>query len=166
MNRARSPLAPMKALASARLARFLPTDSGYAPFGWRWLRGLNVLPIALLGFEDLRPLVEDAFAREFIGSWMMTLVDFEEDLHAAQAAEDRIAFLAERRIAPLEDAITRLSGWHGFSEAYREEERLREERERARLAMRTRSIWGGVMIHIGVALTMDMLALRGLPPHG
>ncbi len=34
------------------------------------------------------------------------------------------------------------------------------------LAMRTRSIWGGVMIHIGVAVTMDMLALRGLPPHG
>jgi membrane protease YdiL (CAAX protease family) len=33
------------------------------------------------------------------------------------------------------------------------------------LAMRTRSIWGGVLIHIGVALTMDMLALRGLPPH-
>jgi len=32
------------------------------------------------------------------------------------------------------------------------------------LAMRTRSIWGGVLIHIGVAVTMDMLALRGLPP--
>ena len=31
------------------------------------------------------------------------------------------------------------------------------------LAMRTRSIWGGVLIHIGVAITMDMLALRGLP---
>jgi membrane protease YdiL (CAAX protease family) len=27
------------------------------------------------------------------------------------------------------------------------------------LAIRTRSIWGGVLIHIGVALTMDMLAL-------
>jgi membrane protease YdiL (CAAX protease family) len=33
------------------------------------------------------------------------------------------------------------------------------------LAMRTRSIWGGVLIHIGVAITMDMLALRGLPVH-
>lgn len=31
------------------------------------------------------------------------------------------------------------------------------------LAMRTRSIWGGVLIHIGVAITMDMLALQGLP---
>jgi hypothetical protein len=30
--------------------------------------------------------------------------------------------------------------------------------------MRTRSIWGGVLIHIGVAVTMDMLALQGLPP--
>jgi membrane protease YdiL (CAAX protease family) len=28
------------------------------------------------------------------------------------------------------------------------------------LAMRTRSIWGGVLIHIGVAISMDVLALR------
>jgi membrane protease YdiL (CAAX protease family) len=34
------------------------------------------------------------------------------------------------------------------------------------LAMRTRSIWGGVLIHIGVATTMDMLALHGCPPIG
>ncbi len=34
------------------------------------------------------------------------------------------------------------------------------------LAMRTKSIWGGVLIHIGVAVTMDVLALRGCPPLG
>ena len=34
------------------------------------------------------------------------------------------------------------------------------------LAMRTRSIWGGVLIHVGVATTMDVLALRGCPPLG
>lgn len=34
------------------------------------------------------------------------------------------------------------------------------------LAMRTRSIWGGALIHIGVATTMDVLALRGCPPMG
>jgi membrane protease YdiL (CAAX protease family) len=34
------------------------------------------------------------------------------------------------------------------------------------LAMRTRSIWGGVVIHIGVATTMDVLALAGCPPMG
>lgn len=34
------------------------------------------------------------------------------------------------------------------------------------LAMRTRSIWGGVLIHIGVATMMDVLALRGCPPMG
>ena len=34
------------------------------------------------------------------------------------------------------------------------------------LAMRTKSIWGGVLIHIGVATTMDVLALRGCPPIG
>jgi len=34
------------------------------------------------------------------------------------------------------------------------------------LAMRTRSIWGGVVIHVCVAVTMDVLALRGCPPFG
>jgi len=34
------------------------------------------------------------------------------------------------------------------------------------LAMRTRSIWGGVLIHVGVALTMDWLALTQCPPPG
>ncbi len=32
------------------------------------------------------------------------------------------------------------------------------------LAMRTRSIWGGIVIHVGVALTMDWLALSHCPP--
>ncbi len=32
------------------------------------------------------------------------------------------------------------------------------------LAMRTRSIWGGVLIHVGVALSMDLLAMHGCPP--
>jgi uncharacterized protein len=32
------------------------------------------------------------------------------------------------------------------------------------LAMRTRSIWGGVLIHVGVAVSMDLLALQHCPP--
>ena len=32
------------------------------------------------------------------------------------------------------------------------------------LAMRTRSIWGGVLIHVGVAFTMDWLAVAECPP--
>jgi len=34
------------------------------------------------------------------------------------------------------------------------------------LALRSRSIWGGVMVHVTIALTMDIAALlqgRGLP---
>lgn len=34
------------------------------------------------------------------------------------------------------------------------------------VAMRTKSIWGGVLIHVGVAMTMDVMALRGCPPMG
>lgn len=32
------------------------------------------------------------------------------------------------------------------------------------LALRTKSIWGGVVAHVGVALTMDLLALSHCPP--
>ena len=32
------------------------------------------------------------------------------------------------------------------------------------IAMRTRSIWGGVFIHVGVAVTMDLIALEDCPP--
>jgi membrane protease YdiL (CAAX protease family) len=32
------------------------------------------------------------------------------------------------------------------------------------LSMRTRSIWGGVLVHVGVALTMDCLAVAQCPP--
>lgn len=32
------------------------------------------------------------------------------------------------------------------------------------LALRTKSIWGGVLIHVGVALTMDLLAVSHCPP--
>ena len=34
------------------------------------------------------------------------------------------------------------------------------------LAMRTRSIWGGVLIHVGVAWTMDLLAVQHCKPTG
>jgi membrane protease YdiL (CAAX protease family) len=33
------------------------------------------------------------------------------------------------------------------------------------IALRTKSIWGGVFIHIGVAITMDLLTLKYLPIH-
>jgi hypothetical protein len=32
-----------------KVASFLPTDPGYAPFGWQRLRGLNMLPLMLAG---------------------------------------------------------------------------------------------------------------------
>lgn len=38
---------------SALLAQWLPTDPGYAAFGWRWLRGFNMLPLALVCFVGL-----------------------------------------------------------------------------------------------------------------
>ncbi len=40
----RGPAIPL----SDTLADFVPTDPGYAPFGWGMLRGLNMLPVALV----------------------------------------------------------------------------------------------------------------------
>jgi membrane protease YdiL (CAAX protease family) len=34
------------------------------------------------------------------------------------------------------------------------------------LALRTRSIWGGVLIHLGVAISMDLFTVGQLPPPG
>ena len=45
--------------AAAALARWLPTDSGYAPFGFRLLRGLNVLPYALVAGVTLVWMLSD-----------------------------------------------------------------------------------------------------------
>ena len=39
--------------AAGALARWLPSDPGYAPFGLRWLRGLNVLPYGLVAGANL-----------------------------------------------------------------------------------------------------------------
>jgi hypothetical protein len=94
-----------------------PQAASFVWFGWQQA-------VALLGLEDLEPLVADAFERELIDPTIMDLEDFEEDLRAACAAEahaDPAGFLAGRNIAPLEDAVAELSRWHAFSEAYRRE---------------------------------------------
>jgi uncharacterized protein len=89
--------------------------------------------VALLGLEELKPLVADAFERELVDPSIMDFEDFEADLRDASAAEaraDPVGFLAGRDIAPLEDAVAELSRWHAFAEEYRRE----KEREAARAA--------------------------------
>jgi hypothetical protein len=96
-----------------------PQETSFAWFGWQ-------RAVAVLGLEEFRPLVADAFERRFVDPAVMGFEHFLEDLRSAQASPDPLSFLAGQGIGPLEDAVAELSGWHAFSEEGR--------RERAALA--------------------------------
>ncbi len=100
-------------------------ESTDAPFGWiGWQQA-----VALLGLERLQPVVRSVFERGLIGPEFMDFVDFEKDLAAGVAAatpEARQALLDEAHMAPITDAVALLSSWHGFSEAFRQEQAARE----------------------------------------
>jgi hypothetical protein len=92
-----------------------PRETSFAWFGWQ-------RAVGLLGLEELRPLVANAFERRFVDPTVMGFEHFLEDLRSAQASADPISFFTDRRIGPLEDAVAELSGWHAFSEEGRREE--------------------------------------------
>jgi hypothetical protein len=89
-----------------------PRAMSFAWFGWQ-------KAVAVLGLEDFRPLVADAFERGFVDPSVMGLEHFLEDLRAARECADPLALLVSRGIAPLEDAIAELSRWHAFSEEHK-----------------------------------------------
>jgi hypothetical protein len=72
--------------------------------------------IALLGLEDLVPLVEAAFDRGFIDMGMLGAQHFHKTLAAArQAAEPTAVFERHvRDVGRLDSAVAHLSGWAAF----------------------------------------------------
>lgn len=95
-------------------AKMQPQRELFAWFGWQ-------KSIALLGLEELKPLVAAAFERGFVDPTVMDYGHFLEDLRLAQTSEDVVALLADQHISPLEDAIAELSKWHAFSEEHKRE---------------------------------------------
>jgi uncharacterized protein len=92
--------------------------------------------VALLGLDGLRPRAVALFRRRLIPRSFMELRDFEEDLRAGLAAETveaRLALLERHHLSSVRDAIGLLSGWHAFSERYRQELAERERRDAERL---------------------------------
>ena len=79
--------------------------------------------IAYLGFEDLRPLVRQAFDNDLVSPVYINLDDFEDMLGERLAAADPMAFLAGERVKPFTDTIGTLSKWHGFSPEFIEAKR-------------------------------------------
>ena len=65
-----------KARAADVLARWLPSDPGYAPFGLRWLRGLNALPYGLVAGVTLVWMLSNA-APAALGGELSLLAQFD-----------------------------------------------------------------------------------------
>jgi uncharacterized protein YecA (UPF0149 family) len=116
-------------LSRAEAARFLrechaelePQDESWMWHGWQ-------SAIAMLGLAELKPLVEQAFARGLISVTWLTLKHFEEDLQQAIDNPDGLPLSAPREFTLFGDTIAELSEWHCF----RPEEARRQERKEAR----------------------------------
>jgi hypothetical protein len=90
----------------------LPQQSNYI-----WGCWLDV--IAILGFEQLRPLVDKVFERGWVPGTEMHKKDFDQAMEDSLAARnDRMAFLKSERLEPFTDTIGTFSQWYGFSEDF------------------------------------------------
>jgi hypothetical protein len=79
-------------------------------FVWHgWQRG-----IARLGLEELVPLVEEAFAREWVDPSWLELADFRTDLRAALQAAEPTAMFDDCNDARYDDIASYLSDWNTF----------------------------------------------------
>lgn len=82
--------------------------------------------ISLLGFDDLVPLVEQAYKDGLVDKQYQTFNDFMHDLRRP-ADTTRIETLFKSWSLPFfKSTIDELSGWYCFSEAYRKGNRQRE----------------------------------------
>ena len=82
--------------------------------------------VALLGVEELVPLVREAFEREFIDPGWLGFCHFERDLRDALQNPDELP----PEFRPLDDVIAEFSRWYGFTQA-RLDEQMRIDDEPA-----------------------------------
>ena len=86
--------------------------------------------IALLGLEDLTPLVKAAFDDDLIDPMWTDFDGFEEMMARTLADPERMALFAREHIHPFTDTIGEMSEWYCFSEQRKEDEKRRAERAR------------------------------------
>lgn len=87
--------------------RIEPQEDCYAWAGWQG-------SIAALGFADLKPLVEQAFARGSIDKMWLKFTDFEADLQYSLDHPDAEPAHAGDKLTLFGDTIEELSTWAGF----------------------------------------------------
>lgn len=116
-------------LPRSEAARFLaecfdklePKTDCFVWFGWHEA-------IAMLGLEELRPLVAKAFERGSISDSLTEMKHFDADLAKSLAHPDGSSWLSDEEFTLFGDTVEELSTWYGFSEEYyRERERSEEK---------------------------------------
>jgi hypothetical protein len=108
-------------LERAEVSRFLtecferlePRAFNFAWVGWQEA-------IAVLGLDELVPLVRQAFERAYIDEIIMDFSDFEEDL--AKFHNDPESLVMSRSFVPLESAIEHLAAWGSWGNTDEEDE--------------------------------------------
>jgi hypothetical protein len=100
--------------------RIQPQATCHVWHGWQ-------MAIAIMGAEELSPLVEEAFKREYIDPEIQDFGYFQRDLEQALASPDRCPWLEDEEYLPFGNTIDEFANWHGFTDAYRRElDRIRQ----------------------------------------
>jgi hypothetical protein len=85
--------------------------------------------VAMLGLDELRPLVKQAFERGFISPTWLSFADFESDLHETVSGAPEPWLQRTGNFTLFGDTVEELSGWYAFSpERERDSKRAAERR--------------------------------------
>jgi hypothetical protein len=144
-------------LPRAEAVRFLracyteldPQDTCFVWYGWQ-------SAIALLGLVELKPLVEQAFARGFISRGWLEFKHFEEDLQQAIDDPTELPRRSRREYTLFGDTIEELSTWHCFRpEDVRRKEREQtshKKREQTNRKAREQAHWATLPVQTGTVV--------------
>ena len=91
-----------------------PRSSCYVWQGWQ-------SAVAMLGARELKPVVKQAFDREYVDRIWLGFQDFEEDLEFAIEHPGKSRLDNDGLYTSFGDTIEELSTWYGFSEKYKED---------------------------------------------
>lgn len=95
-----------------------------------WISWLD--SVAVLGFEDLRPLAKRVCDSGFASPQNMNLDDFERIVEEARSQTDLEEFLRRHRLEPFTDTVGTMSGWYGFSDEFVRKQRQQQNEARSK----------------------------------
>jgi hypothetical protein len=106
----------------ASYLELVPQDECFVWDGWQ-------STVAVLGLEELRPLVKQAFERGFISRTWLRFEDFESDLQEALSGAPEPWLQRSGNFTLFGDTVEELSRWYAFSpERERDEKRAAKRR--------------------------------------